>query len=571
MSPAEQHLDAQVRQKIVAAHTLSNPDNAPDVPWSSIHQLLEARAAKQASAPYLVFSDEGTRHEISYAQFYARSCKVANIMHGLGLKAGDRIGTVAYNHPDTVVVYYAAWMMGLVVIPFNIGDGDDRMVYSFNNGLAKALFVMPDLAGRVAALKPQFETVEHYLELNNGDAQSPFLNLHEAELQAEATPLVNVDVSPESEALIVYTSGTTGNPKGVVLQQKNLLIDAHCIVEWYGFTPDMRALNVLPIHHVNGMVVTLLTPLYYGGSVVLSRKFSASRFWQTAAAENCVWGSVVPTVLNFLCEAKANNGEHAPDDIAQTPLKFLICGAGPLTIETVKRFEKNFPTKIIHGYGLSESTCYSCYLPFDLPEAERKKWLCDFGYPSIGVALPCNDMAIHSPEGKDVAEGDRGEIVIRGHNIMQEYFKRPDANAETFEHGWFRSGDEGFYKTDDQGRKFFFITGRLKELIIRGGINYSPLEIDEVLASIEGVKAGMAVGFEHSIYGEEIGAFIQKEEGATLTEDDVLKGCAALPFSKRPKVVLFGDEFPVTATGKYQRLKLKPLFEQWKDTQFREV
>ena len=564
--PSEAATSAEVYKKIAAAHTLAHPEKAPQLPWRNLHHLLQTRAAERSSAPYLIFSDNGDRYEVSYAQFFARCCKVANIMQGLGLKFGDRIGTVAYNHPDTVVVYFAAWMLGLVVIPFNAGDDDDRMVFSFNNGLAKALFVMPDLADRVTALKPQFETVEHYIELHTGDAKTPFLNLHEAELQAQPTPPVNAEVTPESEALIVYTSGTTGNPKGVVLQQKNLLVDAHCIAEWYGFTPDMRAMNVLPIHHVNGMLVTLLTPLYYGGSVVLSRKFSASRFWQTVAAENCSWGSVVPTVLNFLCEAK----EHAPKDTAHTPLKFLICGAGPLTIETVKRFEKNFPTKIIHGYGLSESTCYSCYLPFDLPEAERKKWLCDYGYPSIGVALPCNDMAIHTPEGKEVAEGERGEIVIRGQNIMQEYFKRPDANAETFAHGWFRSGDEGFYKTDDQGRKFFFITGRLKELIIRGGINYSPLEIDEVLASIDGVKAAMAVGFEHSIYGEEIGAFVQKEEGANITEADILKGCASLPFSKRPKVVLFGDEFPVTATGKYQRLKLKPLFAQWKDTQFRE-
>lgn len=548
-----------ITAKMAAAHTVRHLENAPWVRWQNMHDLLKTHATKFAANPYLIFYDEAGRQQLTYAQFYARCCKVAHVMQGLGLKAGDRIGTVAYNHPDTVVVYFAAWLLGLVVIPFNAGDGDDRMAYSFNNGEAKALFVMPDMAARVAALKPQFETVKHYIQFKGAD-EDGFIDLAAAETKAPTTP-PNAEVTLTTEALIVYTSGTTGNPKGVLLNQQNLLIDTHCIADWYGFTPEMRAMNVLPIHHVNGMVVTLLTPFYYGGSVVLSRKFSASRFWQTVAEEGCSWGSVVPTVLSFLCEAKTEIQQD-------TPLKFLICGAGPLTIETVKRFEGAFPTKIIHGYGLSESTCYSCYLPFDLPENERKKWLKDYGYPSIGVPLPCNEMAIHTPDGQEVQEGARGEIVIRGLNIMQEYFKRPDANADAFAHGWFRSGDEGFYKNDPQGRKFFFITGRLKELIIRGGINYSPLEIDEVLASIKGVKAAMAVGFEHNMYGEEIGAFVQLESGAKLTEQDILNGCKTLPFAKRPKVVIFGDDFPVTATGKYQRLKLKPLFEKWKDVQF---
>src|SRR5207237_3113349 len=164
-------------------------------------------------------------------------------------------------------------------------------------------------------------------------------------------------------------------------------------------------------------------------------------------------------------------------------------------------------------------------------------------------------------EVNPLPEDARGEIVIRGHNVMRYYFKRPDANRDTFAHGWFRSGDEGFYKTGKEGRSYFFITGRLKELIIRGGVNYSPFDIDEVLNAIPGVKAAMAVGFENDFYGEEIGASVQLEENATLTEADILAACREkLPFSKRPKVVLFGETFPVTSTGKYQRNKLKPMF-----------
>jgi long-chain acyl-CoA synthetase len=179
-------------------------------------------------------------------------------------------------------------------------------------------------------------------------------------------------------------------------------------------------------------------------------------------------------------------------------------------------------------------------------------------------------MAIHNDEGVPQPPGTRGEIVIRGHNVMQCYFQRPDANRDTFAHGWFRSGDEGYFEQGDDGRPYFFITGRLKELIIRGGINYSPFDIDEALVAIPGVKAAMAVGFENDFYGEEVGAYVQRMDGVDLTEESVIRACRErLPFAKSPKVVVFGDTFPVTSTGKYQRNRLKPLFAAWKGVQFR--
>jgi acyl-CoA synthetase (AMP-forming)/AMP-acid ligase II len=195
-----------------------------------------------------------------------------------------------------------------------------------------------------------------------------------------------------------------------------------------------------------------------------------------------------------------------------------------------------------------------------------------YGFPSIGVPLPCNEMAIWNDRGEKVRAGWRGEIVIRGHNVMKGYYNNQEANLKAFEKGWFHSGDEGFFQQDEQGRKFFFITGRLKELIIRGGVNISPLEIDEVLNRIKGVRAAIAVGFENDWYGEEVGALVQLLPGAELTKEDILKACAEkLPFSKQPKVVVFSDEIPVTSTGKYQRNKVKHLFEAWKSVQFKEA
>ena len=179
-------------------------------------------------------------------------------------------------------------------------------------------------------------------------------------------------------------------------------------------------------------------------------------------------------------------------------------------------------------------------------------------------------MDIQNERGESMKEGERGEIVIRGHNVMKYYDKNPEANEKAFEFGWFRSGDEGFSRKDETGRKFFFITGRIKELIIRGGVNIAPLEIDEVLMSLPEIKAGIAVGFDNDWYGEEVGAYVQLKDDCNLSENQIIDFCSAsLPFYKTPKVVIFGSEIPVTSTGKYQRNKLKHLFTAYKTIQFK--
>ncbi len=370
----------------------------------------------------------------------------------------------------------------------------------------------------------------------------------------------------ESEALIVYTSGTTGNPKGVLLDQYNLLVDAMAIAEWHQIAEDQRMMCVLPLHHVNGIVVTLMTPLYAGGSVVLNQRCHSDKFFERISAEKVSVVSVVPTLLQFLLHAKLNMEAYK---LAR--LRHFICGAGPLTVELATKFEQTFKIPIVHGYGLSETTCYSCFLPVDLTPAEHKAWIGKYGFPSIGVPLPVNEMAIHDAVGNELGEGEKGEIVIRGHNVMARYFQNPEANDATFAHGWFRSGDEGFFRYDDTGRPFFFITGRIKELIIRGGANISPFEIDEILMNMPGVQAGIAVGFENEWYGEEVGAFVKLKDGMNLTEQQILTYCRRhLPFAKSPKVVVFGDSVPVTSTGKYQRTLCKELFARWRTVQFSE-
>lgn len=569
-----EELDIKIKENIEKAQSYKDiPISCPFVPYSSFADLLEKRAELYKDKIHLIFYDEKDKEKqsFSYGLFNREINKVANFLkEGLDIKRGDRIATLMYNHWVAVLIYYSVLKIGAVIVPINAGEGNERVKFILDNSNAKVLFVKEEFLERVVPMIDDLRDLKDMVVVSNYEGRGDHgLHLYTfEEILQQGNPGFSLDRGDmlDEEALIVYTSGTTGLPKGVVLTQYNLLADAHGIAKALSLQECDRFMCILPIHHVNGFVVTLLTPLLLGASVVLNRRFGTGYFWKRIHEDKVSVVSLVPTILKFLLEAD--------EDISKWDLSHfrrLICGAGPLTVELAMRFEQRFGIPITHGYGLSETTCYSCFLPSDLTEEEHRHWMMDFGFPSIGIAFEPNEMAIHDEKGRKLPKAQRGEIVIRGHNVMKGYFRRPEANQETFEYQWFRSGDEGFFEMDGKGREFFFITGRIKELIIRGGINISPFEIDEVLQGIKGVKGGLAVGFENDWYGEEVGAYVQPEEGANLTEEEIKRICAQkLPFIKTPKVVIFGNEIPVTSTGKYQRNKLKHFFDKYKHVQFRE-
>lgn len=566
----DEHVDEATAANILKAQTYKGitPDNRV-VKERNFAELLERGIKEYPDKTYLIYyNDKGARSEYTYGRFNELVNRVADFMTGsLDLKRGDRISTVMFNHPETIAVYFAIWKLGGCVAPCNAGEDDDRIKFTIENSNAKVVFVREEYFERVSPMKKEIQCVEHMVGVGEKDfSDQGFFNFS-AEIE-KGSPEFTVaeEAELDDEALIIYTSGTTGPPKGVVLNQYNILADCRGMARWHDMTPDRRMMCVLPVHHVNGLIVTHCTPLYVGSSVVLNQRFQTKSFWERIERERVSLASVVPTLLEFLY---MENEDISGRDLSE--FRHILCGAGPLTVDLATRFEERFKQKIVHGYGLSETTCYSCFIPYDLDDRNHNRWMRDYGYPAIGIAIEPNEMAIHNDNGEEVAEDVRGEIVLRGHNIMKYYYKRPDANLDTFKFGWFRSGDEGFFKYDDKGNKYFFITGRLKELIIRGGINLSPFEIDEALMSIPGVKCGLAVGFDNKFYGEEVGAYVQLEEGSDLTGKDIMAKCREkLSFTKTPKVVIFGDDIPVTSTGKYQRNKLKGLFKQWESEQFRE-
>lgn len=585
-------------EKIKQARSLADiPHSQKLVNYSNIEELLLEKVKANPTKDYLIYHAatdflakgndiEFTRTHFSYEDFYKKIGQTINLLQKLGLKKGDRIATISHNHSDTVIQYFAAWTMGLVVVPINVSEDEDRIKYILSFSNSKLAFVRKPYLSKIQNIIPELKDLESIICTGTDAAENPHTKTTQAINNASQKPCkhfsyTEIDeldtnykledqINLDNEALIVFTSGTTGNPKGVVLSQYNLLVDAKHIAEWHQLDSNDRMMCVLPIHHVNGTIVTLITPLYFGGSIVLNDKFRTSTFFKRIAEEKVNVVSVVPTLLSFLLEGDKKSETKLAGGLDLSSFRHIICGAGPLTVELGHEFEDHFNVPIIHGYGLSETTCYSCFIPVAQEKQVHNKWMRDYGFPSIGIPLAANEMAIHDTKGKALTAGERGEIVIRGHNVMIHYHQNEAANQSTFEHGWFRSGDEGFFHTDEDGNPYFFITGRLKELIIRGGVNVSPLEIDEVIMAIPGVKAGIAVGFENNMYGEEVGAYVELEDGSSITEEDIVKACSKeLAFHKCPKVIVFGNEIPVTSTGKYQRNKLKPLFAEHKNTQFR--
>ena len=538
-----------LEQKLQSAHSTSeNSFEKIIVNYISIWQvLLDNYRSTPEKIFYSYYPDDHKTQSYTASEFIKKTEIIASGFQWLGLKSGDRIATAGHNHPDMILTYFAAWKMGFCVVPFNMGEDDNRLQYIISHAQPKLIVGLTDELDRIKKMSVTANTLHHS-------------ELHQFPEKSLTTENVN---QLQQDALLIYTSGTTGNPKGVLLTQYQLLVDADAIKKWFQISSDDRILSVLPIHHVNGTVVTHVMPVVAGASIVLGKKFHVKSFFKICREEKITVSSVVPTLLQFLSQHEFRK-EEIPNS-----LKFLICGAGPLTVDVASRFETAFGIPVMHGYGLSETTCYSCFLPNNLTTDEHRYWLTEMGFPSIGVPIPANEMEIQNDNGETLPEGEKGEIVIRGHNVMKSYYDNQAANESAFQFGWFRSGDEGFFKFDASKRKFFFITGRFKELIIRGGINLSPLEIDEVISRCEGVKAGICVGFENDWYGEEVGALVVRSDSA-LTEKQVLEFCGKnLPFMKQPKVVLFTDELPITTTGKYQRNKVKHLFSQWKQTQFK--
>jgi long-chain acyl-CoA synthetase len=523
-----------------------------EVPWQSFAEFFLARDDDDAVFLTALDHGRGTREEWTVAQWRDRVLGTADWLERQGVSEGTAFATLAGNSADALSLAYAAWLMGACCVPLNPGDGLDRQAYILQDAAAHLLVH----AGSANQLVEALDGTSGIAARSTADLRT-FLDG-----ATDPSPRIGAEQGLDGAALRVYTSGTTGHPKGVVLTARNLLTDCDALALGLDWPADTRILTVLPVHHVNGLVISSLLPWYGGLSTVLCDRFRSERFWADVQETGATVCSMVPSLLEFLL----NTEGAAPQTFRE-----ILCGAGPLLSDTALEFEDRFGIPIRHLYGLSETTAVVTLTP-RMPEPQRRAWHRNYGNPSIGPALPHVEVAIHDTEGNPLGAGERGEIVIRGPVVMQEYAGLSDATAQSFRGGWFHSGDEGYWMQEPGHPPFFFITGRLKELIIRGGSNISPLEVDAVLRSHPAVDFGLAIPFENRFYGEEIAAYVVTN--SPVTDEEILAHCARyLDFSRQPKVVIQGDDVPFTATGKAKRLELKrrlsPVLAKYRDMQFR--
>jgi long-chain acyl-CoA synthetase len=341
--------------------------------------------------------------------------------------------------------------------------------------------------------------------------------------------------------LLMYTSGTTGKPKGCVLSNRSVVAGAQFTSSAHQLNAQDRVLCALPLYHINGQIVTTVAPLVHGGSVVMPRRFSASHYWELVAKHQCTWINVVPTIIAYLL-----NGDDPRDrGLDISGVKFCRSASAPLPPEQHRAFEKKFGIGVIETFGMTETNAPCFTNPY---EREKRK----LGSP--GQAFGNEGKVIDPATGRDLPAGQVGELMVRGDNVMKGYYKDPENTAATLQpDGWMHTGDLGYMDADG----FVFVTGRIKELIIKGGENIAPREIDEALLKHPAVLEAAAVGMPDAHYGQEIMACVVLKPGERCSVDELYDfSLRELGKYKTPKLIRLVDTLPKGPSGKVQRLKL---------------
>ncbi len=490
-------------------------------PKGTVRDWVDMRAEQGGTA--FVFPDLDAR--ISWEQLRDTARNIASYLTDQGIAKGESVAILHPNGPEGVLSLFGTLYGGFRATMINLVAGTSAVSYALEHSDARHAFVHDTQRG----LFTESADTSHIPPLDYPAATGG----SSAELH---------DLSADDHALLMYTSGTTGRPKGVVHTHSSLLAGGWTTSIAHELTDQDRGLCVLPIYHINGLCVTVMGALISGGSLAMCPKFSASRFWDNAARSEATWFSVVPTIISHMLHSEQN-----PDVATRARIRFGRSASSALSPDVQRAFEKRFEIPIVETMGLTETAAQILSNP--LPPGVRK-----IGSPGIGYG---NEVAIFDANQQPVTAGVEGELVIRGPNVMLEYLKNPEATEGTFApDGWLRTGDLG--RMDEDG--YVFVTGRLKELIIKGGENIAPREIDDALHSHPEVVEAAAFARPCEKYGERVEAAVRIGEGSTVTEEQLLEICVSLLGKfKSPDRVHFLDDLPKGPSGKVQRLKLLDL------------
>ena len=486
--------------------------------------LLELIGLPPADSTAIVLPEAGIR--VSYQQLRDQVSEMADALASLGISRGDRVATYLPNGLPAIVSFLAASVAGTAA-PLNPGYREDEVAFYLEDTSAKVLLCPADATAALKAAETRGVPV-YALEMD----ATGYVRIAGAPSGKTASA-----PSAEDVALVLHTSGSTGRPKRVPILHGNMAASTHNIKEHYSLSPQDVSLCVMPLFHVHGLVASTLSTLLSGGTVVVPNKFSPLSFWRTVRDTGATWYSAVPTIHNLLL---ARAGDNRP--AGAEGLRFIRSCSASLPPEMMERMERVFGVPVLEAYGMTEASHQMASNP--QPPSARKAGSVG---PGTGVKIGIMDEA-----GNLLPQGERGEVVIQGPNVVPGYENNPEANEKSFVNGWFRTGDQGFL--DEDG--YLTLTGRLKEMINRGGEKIGPREIDEVLLSHPDVAEAVAFGVPHPGWGEEVAAAIVLKEGtdAAAGEASVMAFCKErLADFKCPKKIYVTSAIPRTATGKIQR------------------
>lgn len=506
-----------------------------------VSRLLTDAAGRHPERIAIVLGED----RLSYAELDAASNQVANLLVSRGIVRGDKVALSCPNLPSFTVIYYGILKAGATVVPLNVLLKAREVAYHLTDSEAKAYFAFEDTAELPigTAAWEGFEATEtctnfFLIDNDSSSGSTGRVERYVDVVAGQPTTFPPIESDEDDTAVILYTSGTTGQPKGAELRHRNIYDNTLAGAELFGADrahPDTY-LCVLPLYHSFGQTVIQNGALAFGGTIVMLSRFEAHAALRLMLAHNVTFFAGVPTMHWGLLDALDETVDVAT---LAANLRVAIAGGSALPGEIHKQFRERFGVTILEGYGLSETS----------PVASFSRYGQEPRVGSVGVPIPGVQMKLIDDDWSDVKDvpGEIGEIAIKGHNVMKGYYNRPHATAEAIRDGWFRSGD--LARKDEDG--YYYIVDRSKDMIIRGGFNVYPRELEEVLIQHPAVSMVAVIGVPHMSHGEEIKAVVVKNPADPTTEKDLLAwGKEQFAAYKYPRIVQFVDALPMTSTGK---------------------
>lgn len=505
---------------------------------------LEQTAAKQGRKTAYHFLGQSA----TYEELNKEVSRFASGLKTLGIEQGDHIALIAGNSPHFIIALYGAMRAGMTVIPINPLYSPEEVSYILQNGDVKAVILLDVLVPLADKIDASLSIVKHYIVCETSDERAKAIHyahfsIHEKMktfsevLSLGASSFQPPAVLEDETAVILYTSGTTGKPKGAMLTHKNLYSNARDIGAYLQFSEEDRIITVLPMFHVFCLSVCLNASLISGATMIIFPKFSPKEVFIQAKEHQATVFAGVPTMYNFLYQST----DGRPEDFAS--LRLCISGGSSMPVALLENFEEKFNVKVSEGYGLSEASPVTAFNPLDRP---RKAG-------SIGCSIMNVENKVVNEMGEELPVGEVGELTVRGPNVMKGYYKQPEETAAAVKGGWLYTGD--LAREDEEG--YFYIVDRKKDLIIVGGYNVYPREVEEVLYSHPDIVEGAVLGVPDPNYGEAVLAFVVAKD-EKLNQEMVMEYCRGrLAEYKLPQQIEFLEELPKNTTGKILRRVLK--------------